>query len=68
MERSWFRLMSGAKREEDLLALGPWVELPGGEFQTPWRGAAAKWLHAQGAIYSSRAVKAHTDTDELGHG
>ena len=55
-----------AKREEDLLALGPWVELPGGEFQTPWRGAAAKWLHAQGAIYSSRAVKAHTDTDELG--
>ena len=55
-----------AKREEDLLALGPWVELPGGEFQTPWRGAAAKWLNAQGAIYSSRAVKAHTDTDELG--
>ena len=55
-----------AKREEDLLALGPWVELPGGEFQTPWRGAAAKWLHAQGASYSSRAVKAHTDTEELG--
>ena len=55
-----------AKREEDLLALGPWVELPGGEYQTPWRGAAAKWLHAQGASYSSRAVKAHTDTDELG--
>ena len=55
-----------AKREEDLLALGPWVELPGGEFQTPWRGAAAKWLNAQAASYSSRAVKAHTDTDELG--
>ena len=55
-----------AKREEELLALGPWVELPGGEFQTPWRGAAAKWLNAQGASYSSRAVKAHTDTDELG--
>ena len=55
-----------AKREEELLALGPWIELPGGEFQTPWRGAAAKWLNAQGAIYSSRAVKAHTDTDELG--
>ena len=55
-----------AKREEDLLALGPWVELHGGEYQTPWRGAAGKWLNAQGAIYSSRAVKAHTDTDELG--
>ena len=71
--RSWRDVLGAAdtadewaKREEDLLALGPWVELPGGEFQTPWTGAGAKWLNGHGASYSSRAVKGHTDTDELG--
>ena len=56
-----------AKREEDLLALGPWNRTSRRGIPNPMEGSrVAKWLHAQGAIYSSRAVKAHTDTDELG--
>ena len=66
MERSWFRLMSGPSGKRSCLRSAPGSNFPEGNSKPHGRGTAAKWLNAQGAIYSSRAVKAHTDTDELG--
>ena len=53
------------KYTEEIRGLGAWAEVPGGEYQTPWTGAAAKWLNEQGVKYRSVAVESHTTIDGL---
>ena len=53
------------KYTEEIRGLGAWAELPDGKYQTPWTGAAARWLNEQGVKYLSVAVRSHTTIDGL---